>query len=342
MNTDARGLAAPIFVGPVRLPNRVFLAPLSGVTDAAMRSRADAHGAGLVVSEMIASGELLRERRNSRLRLARPQIGVHMVQLAGREPDALAEAAIMAAGEGADIIDINMGCPAKKVTGGYCGSALMREPDQAIALIEAVVKAVNVPVTVKMRLGWDHDCINAPALARAAEQAGVCMVTIHGRTREQFYNGTADWQAIRSVRDAISLPLVANGDIQSLADATRCLELSGADAVMIGRGHYGQPWLAGTIAAEAGGRDAPGVPQDASALADYVEAHYRDMLALYGEAPGLRHARKHLGWYLDRHAPHTDPIRRKAILTSTDADAVVGLMREALTAPQPALERQAA
>ena len=315
---------------------------MSGVSDAVLRGLANGHGAGLVVSEMIASGELLRERRNSRLRLIRPDVPVHMVQLAGRDPAALAEAARMAEGEGADIIDINMGCPAKKVTGGYCGSALMREPDRAMALVEAVLAAVKVPVTVKMRLGWDEDCLNAPEIARAAEAAGVRMITVHGRTRQQFYNGTADWRAIRRVRDAVSIPLVANGDIASLGDAVRCLELSGADAVMVGRAHYGRPWLAGEIAAQAAGGIAPGIPAGPDALARYVEAHYRDMLRLYGDVAGLRHARKHLGWYLDLHAPHTDPLTRKAVLTETDAGQVMAQMRAALLAPAPADRRQAA
>jgi nifR3 family TIM-barrel protein len=330
MNDPASRLSQPLSIDGVELSNRVFLAPMSGVTDEAFRRRADRHGAGLVVSEMIASGELIRERRNSRLRLRRPDIGVHMVQLAGRDAAALAEAATVAEGEGADIIDINMGCPAKKVTGGYCGSALMREPDHALSLIEAVVAAVKVPVTVKMRLGWDETCLNAPYVARRAEAVGVRMVTVHGRTREQFYKGQADWRAIARVRDAISIPLVANGDISGLAEAGRAMALSGADAVMVGRAHYGRPWLAGEIAAQAGNVTAPDIPQ-AGAMGDYVEAHYRDMLSLYGGEAGLRHARKHLGWYLDAHAPGCPPEERRSILTGTDPDDVVVRMRRMLS-----------
>lgn len=334
MPNPSDSLASPLSIGGVIVPSRVFLAPMSGVTDSAFRIRADRHGAGLVVSEMVASGELVRARRDSRTRICRPDIAVHMVQLAGREASALAEAAIIAEGEGADIIDINMGCPARKVTGGYCGSALMREPDHALALVAAVVAAVKLPVTVKMRLGWDETSLNAPHIARRAEAEGVAMITVHGRTREQFYKGSVDWSAIRRVRDAITIPLVANGDISSHAGARRCLAMSGADAVMVGRAHYGQPWLAGAIAAAAGAEPVKGIPRDPDALADYVESHYRDMLGLYGRDAGLRHARKHLGWYLDRHAGDVTPAGRAAILTATDPELVVGLMRDAIAAAE--------
>ncbi|MCO5163501.1 MAG: tRNA dihydrouridine synthase DusB [Mesorhizobium sp.] len=320
-------LAEPMDIGGVRLRNRVFLAPMSGITDRAFRERAYAHGAGLVVSEMVASGELAKRNDESNRRIQRTGDGPHMVQLAGRDAHWLAEGARIAEGEGADIIDINMGCPAKKVTGGYCGSALMREPDHALALIEAVVSAVGVPVTVKMRLGWDDASINAPQIARRAEEAGVRMVTVHGRTRCQFYTGRADWAAIAAVKQAVSIPVVANGDVCSAHDAAANLERSGADAVMIGRGHYGAPWLAGEIAG-AGASTAPGSPE---ALCDYVIAHYEEMLSLYGTATGLRHARKHLGWYLDRHAPQTLDALRSAIMTGTDPTAVKRSLRLALT-----------
>ncbi len=325
-------LTQPLRLGPVTIRNRVFLAPMSGVTDLAFRERAYAHGAGLVVSEMVASGELARGRAESARRLRRPNVDVHMVQLAGREARWMAEAARIAADEGADIIDINMGCPAKKVTGGYCGSALMREPDHALDLIEAVVGAVAVPVTVKMRLGWDENALNAPALARRAEEAGVSMVTIHGRTRSQFYKGRADWRAIAGVKDAVSIPVVANGDVSSPEDAAGILEQSGADAVMIGRAHYGAPWTAGRIVAQAAGRTAQDMPRSPLALAAYVVDHYEAMLGLYGTEQGLRHARKHLGWYLERHAPWVGVQDRKTIMTGTDHRGVIDRLHRVLRA----------
>jgi nifR3 family TIM-barrel protein len=278
---------------------------------------------------MVASGELAKGRAGSELRIRHSGLPVHMVQLAGREAAHMAEGARIAVDEGADIVDINMGCPAKKVTGGYAGSALMRDLDYALTLIEAVVGAVKVPVTLKMRLGWDDDTKNAPSLAKRAEDAGVKMVTVHGRTRCQFYQGKADWGAIARIKDAVSIPVVANGDVSSPAEAAMILELSGADAVMIGRAHYGAPWLAGTIVAAANNDTVHDVPQGPSALALYVSAHYEDMLALYGVESGLRQARKHLGWYLDRHASGIGTERRKAILTSLDPRQVLDLLRNA-------------
>lgn len=321
-------LALPLDVGGVKIRNRVFLAPMSGITDEPFRQRAYAHGAGLVVSEMVASGELAKGRAGCDLRIRHSGLPVHMVQLAGREASHMAEGARIAAGEGADIIDINMGCPAKKVTGGYAGSALMRDLDHALSLIEAVVGAVQVPVTVKMRLGWDENALNAPALARRAEEAGVKMVTVHGRTRCQFYQGKADWGAIARIKDAVSIPVVANGDVGSPEAAAEILEQSGADAVMIGRAHYGAPWTAGRIAVAAAGEAPSGVPDSPKAMADYIAAHYEDMLALYGVESGLRQARKHLGWYLDRHAADVSNERRKAILTSFDPAHVIAALRE--------------
>lgn len=332
-------LATPLRIGKVEIANRVFLAPMSGVTDEPFRARAVAHGAGLVISEMVASAELAKGRRNSALRIRRPAMNqkagpAHVVQLAGREAEWMAEGARIAAGEGADVIDINMGCPAKKVTGGYCGSALMRDPDHALSLIEAVVAAVPVPVTVKMRLGWDHDSLNAADIARRAEAAGVAMVTVHGRTREQLYKGRADWRAIRAVKEAVSIPVVANGDGESLQDAAAMLEQSNADAVMIGRGHYGAPWLAGEIATAAGCAPAAGPPVTSSEFFDYIAAHYEDMLIFYGNEQGLRHARKHLGWYLDRHRPQTPAELRRVAMTSTEPAAVIAALRTAFCATE--------
>lgn len=315
---------------------------MSGVTDEPMRRRAYAHGAGLVVSEMVASGELAKGRGDTERRIRHSGLPVHMVQLAGRDAGLMAEAAAIAEGEGADIIDINMGCPAKKVTGGYCGSALMRDLDHAVRLIDAVVGAVRVPVTVKMRLGWDENALNAPELARRAEQAGVAMVTVHGRTRCQFYKGAADWHAIRAVKEAVSIPVVANGDVQTPADARTVLERSGADAVMVGRAHYGAPWASAAIAAAAAGDAAHGVPRTAAELADYVVAHYEDMLALYGVESGVRQARKHLGWYLDRHAPAASEALRRTVMTSFEPAPVIASLREAFAAGDREPERMAA
>jgi tRNA-dihydrouridine synthase len=298
---DFADLAKPLTIGNVEIRNRVFLAPMSGVTDEPFRKRAYRHGAGLVVSEMVASGELAKGHATSGLRIRHSGLPVHMVQLAGREAAHMAEGARIAAGEGADIIDINMGCPAKKVTGGYAGSALMRDLDHALSLIEAVIGAVDVPVTVKMRLGWDEDALNAPELARRAERAGVKMVTI---------------------------PVVANGDIATPQDAREILAQSGADAVMVGRSNYGAPWSAGSIAAKAGAGNICEMPQDGAACADYVVAHYEDMLSLYGVESGLRQARKHLGWYLERHAAHVAAETRSQILTSFDPGHVVMLLRQ--------------
>lgn len=317
--SSAAFLSTPLSVGSVSIRNRVFLAPMSGVTDLAFRARAYDHGAGLVVSEMVASGELARGKAESARRLRRPDVDVHMVQLAGREARWMAEGARIAEERGADVIDINMGCPAKKVTGGYSGSALMREPDHALSLIEAVVGAVQVPVTVKMRLGWDDNALNAPEIARRAEEAGVAMVTVHGRTRCQFYKGRADWKAIAAVKEAVTIPVVANGDVTSAEDAAGMLAASGADAVMVGRAHYGAPWIAGTVASNAERR-----PEN---LADYVIDHYEAMLSLYGADHGTRHARKHLGWYMDRHITEVSPETRRAIMTGTDHREVSQLLR---------------
>lgn len=312
----------------------MVLAPMSGVTDLPFREIAWRWGAGLVVTEMIASRELAMSRGESWARLKRAGLGPHMVQLAGREPHWMAEAARIAADNGADIIDINMGCPAKKVTGGLSGSALMRDPVLALSLIEATVKAVDVPVTLKMRLGWDGNSINAPQIARQAEEAGVRLVTIHGRTRMQFYEGRADWNAIRAVREAISVPLIANGDVQSPADAREILAASGADAVMMGRGAQGRPWHVGAIA------DHP--PPSREQQREIVAEHYEAMLAFYGREAGLRHARKHLGWYIDRLAPSLPVEDKAAIFRSTDPEDVMQKMMQALQVQAEPAAREAA
>ncbi|WP_421850224.1 tRNA dihydrouridine synthase DusB [Oricola sp.] len=325
-------VAQPLEIGGVTLPNRVFLAPMSGVTDLPFRQRAHAHGAGLVVSEMIASAEYCKDRPESRLRAGFGALPVRMLQLAGREPYWMAEAARVAEANGADIIDINMGCPAKKVTGGYSGSALMRDPDHALSLIEATVNAVNVPVTLKMRLGWDNTSINAPEIARRAETSGVRMITVHGRTRMQLYTGRADWHRVAEVRAVTTVPLVVNGDIGSTPDVAAALAASGADAVMVGRQACGRPWLPGELAGQGGCGDTKIPAPDAVAMADYVVAHYEDMLAHYGTAAGVRHARKHLGWYLDR-CDGATPDLRKMVLTAARPETVIDLLRRAFFTP---------
>jgi nifR3 family TIM-barrel protein len=285
-------------IGGVKAVNPVLLAPMSGITDAPFRRLTAALGAGLVVSEMTASDDLVNGRPMSLLRCEATGIGPHVVQLAGCQTRWMAEGARIAEAAGAEIIDINMGCPARHVTGGQSGSALMRDLDHALRLIEATIAAVKVPVTLKMRLGWDERSLNAPELARRAEAAGVQMISVHGRTRCQFYKGDADWGAVRAVRDAIGIPLVVNGDITSFEKAVSALNQSGADAVMIGRGAQGQPWLPGQI----GRRLETGVVEASPSLAmqlNYIRSLYDEVCSHYGVRIGLRHARKHLGWALE-------------------------------------------
>jgi len=285
-------------IGDIQLANRVLLAPMSGITDAPFRRLAAGLGAGLVVSEMTASDDLAQGRPISRLRCEASGVGPHVVQLAGCEARWMREGVRVAEAAGADIIDINMGCPARHVTGGQSGSALMRDLDHALSLIEATVESAQVPVTLKMRLGWDDRSRNAPELARRAEAAGVAMITVHGRTRQQFYKGDADWGAVRAVRGAISIPLVVNGDITSFETAVAALEESGADAVMIGRGAQGAPWLPGQIGRQLSGGAAETPPSLAQQL-EYLRALYDEVCRHYGLRVGLRHARKHLAWALD-------------------------------------------
>ncbi len=285
-------------LGDLTLSPPVLLAPMAGITDLPWRQLVASFGAGLVVSEMVASQEVVQAKPLAR---ARAELGFDQsatsVQLAGREAYWMAEAARYVEDQGARVIDINMGCPAKRVTTGACGSALMKDLAHALRLIEAVVGAVKVPVTLKTRLGWDDASLNAPQLAQMAEAAGVQMITIHGRTRCQFYKGQADWAAIRAVKDAVRIPVVANGDITSTATAQQALAVSGADGVMIGRGAQGAPWRLAEIAHALYGTPAPVIPQG-PALSDMISAHYEAMLAFYGADLGLRVARKHLGWYL--------------------------------------------
>ena len=292
-----------ILIGDIRLRNRVLLAPMSGVSDRPFREIADLCKAGLVVTEMVASRELAAERADMVRRAERPVAGsLFAVQLAGREAQWMAEGARMAEGLGADIIDINMGCPARQVTGGYSGSALMRDLDHALTLIEATVAASRVPVTLKMRLGWDERTMNAAELARRAEEAGVKMVTVHGRTRCQFYKGKANWSAIAEVKKALkTIPLIANGDVATNADIKDILAASGADGVMIGRGSYGRPWWPGVLAERLD--PGTGVAKPALALeADLIDRQHQSILSLYGHEHGNRIARKHLGWVIDRKA----------------------------------------
>ena len=287
----------PIHIGSLLIGQPVLLAPMSGVTDVPFRTQVRKFGCGLVYSEMIASGQMVRAHTET-LRMSSncADEGEMAVQLAGCDPVVMAEAAKMNEARGAALIDINMGCPAKKVVGGMAGSALMRDEDNALRIIEAVVQAVKIPVTLKMRMGWDHDNLNAPSIARKAEAAGIQLITVHGRTRQQLYTGNADWAFIANVKQALRIPVIANGDVVSVDDAATILRVSGADGVMIGRGAFGRPWFPAQIQEflATGRRVADPTATDKSEI---VSAHYDALLSHYGVYKGMRIARKHLAWY---------------------------------------------
>ncbi len=322
--------ACDLSIGKLKLSNRALLAPMAGITDSAFRAVAARFGAGLVVSEMIASASLGAGQADMKRRLNKSGHLPHVVQLAGCEARWLQLGAQMAADAGAEIIDINFGCPSKKVTNGYAGSALMRVPDQALRLIEAVVAVSPVPVTVKMRLGWDDDSLNAPDIARLAVDAGVQMITVHGRTRQQFYKGHARWALVRPVVEAVDVPVIVNGDISDLSSAIDALAQSGAQGVMLGRGAQGQPWLVGQIGAALNGEAIPATPTGDDLL-QLVLAHYDAILDEYGVSIGVRVARKHLGWYFDAAGMQVDPQVRRQLVTEGDPASVIAMITDIFT-----------
>ena len=315
----------PINIGPVRIDAPVILAPMTGVTDLPFRRVVKRYGAGLTVSEMIASQAMIRETRQSLQKaLWDPSEQPVSLQLAGCEPEVMAEAAKLNEDRGAAIIDINMGCPVRKVVNGWAGSALMRDLKTAAAIIDATVKAVKIPVTLKTRMGWDHSSLNAPELVRIAEDLGVQMITIHGRTRCQLYKGEADWSFVRKVKEAVSVPVIVNGDICSVGDAREALRQSGADGVMIGRGAYGRPWLLRQAMAEL----VDGTAWSEPSLGEQLETmlgQYDEMLSLYGVQTGVNLARKHIGWYT-KGLPGSAEVRNR-INSENDPSVVISTLR---------------
>ncbi|WP_339737115.1 tRNA dihydrouridine synthase DusB [uncultured Maricaulis sp.] len=317
------------FIGPHEIAIPAVLAPMSGVTDLPFRRQAQRFGAGMVVSEMVASDALARGRIDMvRKAAADASLAPRVIQLAGRQAEWMAEGARIAQAAGADIVDINMGCPARQVTKGLSGSALMRDLDHAMTLIEATLAAVSIPVTLKMRLGWDHDCLNAPELARRAVDAGVAMITVHGRTRQQFYTGQADWSAVRAVREAVQVPLLVNGDIATLAQASEALTLSGADGVMVGRAAQGRPWLVGEIGAGLITGTMPDTPWAAKVAALMEQS--AEAYDFYGDALGVRMMRKHFASFLEFDGGHLSPEILAAIRDVLCRSREIAAIRDAL------------